>query len=191
MAGRRTDHRGGTVRIIGGEWRGRRIRFPAAPGLRPTSDRRRETLFNWLAADLPGASCLDLFAGSGALGLEAASRGARRVVLVEASRDAAAALAVTRDMLDARVVEIRPTQVSRFLDRPAEAFDIVFVDPPFARPELVADACRRLAVGWLAPGARVYLELDARAPRPPVPAAWTLHRETSGGAAQGLLYTIG
>lgn len=79
--------RSNAVRIIGGRWRGRRIHFPAAPGLRPTSDRRRETLFNWLAGDLEGARCLDLFAGSGALGFEAASRGAAEVVLVEASRE--------------------------------------------------------------------------------------------------------
>lgn len=180
-----------SVRIIGGEWRGRRIRFPAAPGLRPTSDRRRETLFNWLAPDLPGSRCLDLFAGSGALGFEALSRGAARAVLVEASREVAAALAANARTLAAgdrcRVVHAR---AERFLARAAEPFDIVFLDPPFARPALVADACARLDPAWLAPQARVYLELDARAARPRLPPNWQLLREHTGGDAHALLFAI-
>ena len=180
--------RSNSVRIIGGDWRGRRIRFPAAPGLRPTADRRRETLFNWLAADLPDARCLDLFAGSGALGFEAASRGAARVVLVEASREVAAALAATRDGFGADRVTVVHAQMARFLNRPAEPFDVVFLDPPFAQPRLAADACRRLAAGWLAPGARIYLEVAARVARPEVPADWTLARETESGDAHALLF---
>lgn len=179
------------VRIIGGAWRGRRIHFPGAPGLRPTADRRRETLFNWLAFDLEGARCLDLFAGSGALGFEAASRGAAAVVMVEASREVAAALAAARDELGAEAVRVVHAQMARYLDRAPEAFDIVFLDPPFAQPRLAEDACRRLAgEGWLAPGARVYLEVAAHAQRPAIPGAWTPVREKTGGDAHALLYAV-
>lgn len=178
-----------SVRIIAGEWRGRRIRFPAAPGLRPTSDRRRETLFNWLAPDLPGSRCLDLFAGSGALGFEALSRGAALAVLVEASREVAAALAASARTLSAddrcRVVHAR---AERFLARTAEPFDIVFLDPPFDRPNLVAAACARLDPSWLSPRARIYLEVDAHADRPRLPPAWRLLREHGSGDARALLF---
>lgn len=181
-----------SVRIIGGDWRGRRLRFPAAPGLRPTSDRRRETLFNWLAPDLSGARCLDLFAGSGALGFEAASRGAARVVLVEASREVAAALGANRRALDAETrTEVIHARATRFLARAPEPFDIVFIDPPFAQPALVGDACERLDRGWLAPAARIYLEVAAHDPRPAIPGAWRLHRELASGDAHALLFATG
>lgn len=177
-----------SVRIIGGDWRGRRLRFPPAPGLRPTSDRRRETLFNWLAPDVPGSRCLDLFAGSGALGFEAASRGATRVVLVEASREVAAALADSRRALCAESrSEVIHARVTRYLARAPEPFDIVFIDPPFAQPALVGDTCARLAAGWLAPAARIYLELAAREQRPRLPRDWVLQRELTAGDAQALL----
>jgi 16S rRNA (guanine966-N2)-methyltransferase len=181
------------VRIIGGSWRGRRVRFPGAPGLRPTSDRRRETLFNWLAADIEGARCLDLFAGSGALGLEAASRGAARVTLVEASREVAAALAETVRELGAEDrVRVVHAQVARFLNREAAPADIVFLDPPFAQPRLAGDTLARLdASGWLAPGALVYLESAAHAEQPRVPAHWSLVRAKSAGDAHALLYAAG
>ena len=178
-----------SVRIIAGDWRGRRLRFPAAPGLRPTSDRRRETLFNWLAPILAGARCLDLFAGSGALGFEAASRGAARVVLVEASREVAQALATSRRALGAESrTEVIHARATRYLARTPEPFDIVFVDPPFAQPALVGDACTRLAAGWLAPDARIYLELAARERRPSIPAGWELLREQTAGDAHALLF---
>lgn len=180
--------RGNAVRIIAGDWRGRRIHFPAAPGLRPTSDRRRETLFNWLAADLSGARCLDLFAGSGALGFEAASRGAARVVLIEASREVAAALAESAAALDPGRFQTVHARASSYLNRTPESFDIVFVDPPFAQPRLAAATLARLDGGWLAPGARVYLEIDARGPRPAVPAGWILGREAGAGDARALVY---
>lgn len=183
-AGARTS----TVRIIGGEWRGRRIRFPAAPGVRPTSDRRRETLFNWLARDLEGAWCLDLFAGSGALGFEAASRGAARVVLVDASREVTAALAENARALDPARLKVIHAAMARYLNRTPEPFDLVFLDPPFARSRLASDAIRRLGAGWLAPGARVYLEVAARVDRPRVPEDWTLTREIASGDAHALLY---
>jgi 16S rRNA (guanine966-N2)-methyltransferase len=122
-----------SVRIIGGEWRRRVLRFPDAEGLRPTPDRVRETLFNWLGQDLSGLSCLDLFAGSGALGFEAASRGAARVVLVEKSAKALSALAANARMLDAdgRLEIVAADAVKFASSRPAPAFDVLFLDPPY------------------------------------------------------------
>lgn len=144
------------MRIVGGAWRSRLVAFPDDPGLRPTPDRVRETLFNWLGQDLAGLACLDLFAGSGALGFEAASRGAARVVLVESDRAALAALAESRATLGAAQVEIVAGDAFDFLARSRERFDVVFLDPPFrqnAVPELLARLPARLA-----PGARVYAE---------------------------------
>jgi 16S rRNA (guanine966-N2)-methyltransferase len=178
----------GSVRIITGRWRGRRLRFPAIEGLRPTSDRRRETLFNWLGADLSGQCCLDLFAGSGALGFEAASRGADCVVLVEASRKVARALERSRTDLAADTIAIHTLPAARYLQRPPGSFDIVFIDPPFARPTLAEEILPVLDGQWLAPGAHVYLEVDARREPPIIPPGWQLHREMTGGDAHGLLY---
>jgi 16S rRNA (guanine966-N2)-methyltransferase len=144
------------VRIVGGVWRSRRIRVPARPNLRPTPDRVRETLFNWLGQDLGGLLCLDLFAGSGALGFEAASRGAARVVMVESDRATRAALAQSCSALGASQVEIVAGDALDFLARSRERFDVVFLDPPFrqnAVPELLARLPPRLA-----PGGRVYVE---------------------------------
>jgi 16S rRNA (guanine966-N2)-methyltransferase len=150
------ERRAGRVRIVGGAWRSRRIRVPDRPGLRPTADRVRETLFNWLGQELSGLACLDLFAGSGALGFEAASRGAARVVLVEADRAALAALAESRTALGAAQVEIVAGDALAFLARSRERFDVVFLDPPF-RQNAVPDLLARLPPR-LAPGARVYVE---------------------------------
>lgn len=144
------------VRIIGGNWRSRRIRFVDRPGLRPTPDRVRETLFNWLGQDLEGRDCLDLFAGSGALGFEAASRGARRVLMVE--RDAAAlrALQSNCEALGAGTVEVMRADALEFLKHHRARYDVVFLDPPFADdcwPQLLA-----LLPQCLKPGALVYCE---------------------------------
>jgi len=170
------------LRIIGGNWRGRRLRFPPSPEIRPTPDRVRETLFNWLAARVAGARCLDLFAGSGALGLEALSRGAAHVTFVE--RDGAAA----RE-LGARLAEwgapgagVEHTDALRFLARPAQQpFDIVFLDPPFAGGILsqAADSLERGA--WLAPGASIYVECAARDGLPALPPAWSLVKAKQAG----------
>jgi 16S rRNA (guanine966-N2)-methyltransferase len=146
----------GRVRIVGGRWRSRLLEVPARPGLRPTPDRVRETLFNWLGQRLDGCACLDLFAGSGALGFEAASRGAARVVLVESDRVVLEALRASRDRLEAREVEIVAGDALEYLARRGERFDVVFLDPPFrqnALPALLAKLPPRLK-----PGARVYLE---------------------------------
>jgi 16S rRNA (guanine966-N2)-methyltransferase len=171
------------VRIVGGIHRGRKIAFPDAAGLRPTGDRIRETLFNWLAPVLPGSRCLDLFAGSGVLGIEAASRGAGEVVLVESARGVAQALRQTIDELrlgeQVRLVE---ADALRWLATAAPVpFDVVFLDPPFAAG-LTAEAITALERGgWLADGALVYLE---RAPSQgpwPVPAHWEIVRDRHAG----------
>jgi 16S rRNA (guanine966-N2)-methyltransferase len=170
------------LRIIGGEWRGRRIRFPRRPGIRPTPDRVRETLFNWLAPAVGGSRCLDLFAGSGALGLEALSRGAAAVTFVESDR-------ATVDALRQIVTTLAPDrglvihcEALRWLADPPQPFDIVFLDPPFGSG-LVAQAAQALeAGGWLRPGARIYLEMPATEGPPVLPAGWTLHRSGKAGA---------
>jgi 16S rRNA (guanine966-N2)-methyltransferase len=146
----------GQVRIIAGRYRGRRIKVASRPGLRPTPDRVRETLFNWLGQWLEGESCLDLFAGSGALGFEAASRGAARVVMVEADRAAFAALEAARALIGAANVELVLGDALAYLARSQERFGVVFLDPPFRQNALPA-ALERLEPR-LAQGARVYIE---------------------------------
>jgi len=146
----------GVLRLIGGKYRSRLIRVPARPGLRPTPDRVRETLFNWLGQDLAGLVCLDLYAGSGALGFEAASRAAARVVMVERDRAALAALQRSRDALGAEQVAIVGGDATAYLARSRERFDVVFLDPPFrqnAVPAILEQLGRRLQ-----PRARVYVE---------------------------------
>ncbi|MCD6042948.1 MAG: N6-adenine-specific methylase [Burkholderiales bacterium] len=128
----------GKVRIIAGEYRGRRIAVPDRPGLRPTPDRVRETLFNWLGQTLEGLSCLDLFAGSGALGFEAASRGAARVVMVEQDRAAFDVLKENLVLLNSNRVELVLDDAFAYLKRSDQKFDVVFLDPPFRQNALPA-----------------------------------------------------
>ncbi|MGQ0385104.1 MAG: 16S rRNA (guanine(966)-N(2))-methyltransferase RsmD [Gammaproteobacteria bacterium] len=174
--------RPGYVRIIGGRWRGRRIPVPPAGGLRPTPDRVRETLFNWLAPAIAGSRCLDLFAGTGALGLEAASRGAAEVVLVERDREAAVRLAAAAAALapdEARVIE---ADAQSWLSGRARPFDVVFLDPPFDAGLLDAAMRGLESGGWLAPGARIYIEAPAAQGPPALPPGWMLHRSGRAGA---------
>ena len=147
------------MRIIAGEYRGRRIKVPSRPGLRPTPDRVRETLFNWLGQWLEGLSCLDLFAGTGALGFEAASRGAARVVMVESDRMAFEALQATRQTIGASAVEPIFGDALEYLRRQSERFDVVFLDPPFRQNALPA-VFERIGKR-LKSGARIYVESDA------------------------------
>jgi len=170
----------GEVRIIGGAWRSRRLAFPAGEGLRPTPDRVRETVFNWLAPHLPGAACLDLFAGSGVFGFEALSRAAARAVLVEQRLEVAAALRHNREQLKAEHADIVHADAAEFLRGPAAAFDIVFLDPPYASGLLAP--CMQLleARGWLKPDAFIYLEAP-QGEVPPLPATWQLERSKTAG----------
>ncbi len=151
------------VRIIGGEWRSRRIAFPDHEGLRPSADRVRETLFNWLGQDLSGERCLDLFAGSGALGFEALSRGAASVVMVEKSRSVCAALRRNAELLGAKNLQLHCADALEFATAAAAdadaRFDVVFLDPPFDST-LLAQALPLLRP-LLRPGARVYVESAA------------------------------
>jgi 16S rRNA (guanine966-N2)-methyltransferase len=146
----------GKIRIIAGDYRGRRIAVPDRPGLRPTPDRVRETLFNWLGQSLDGLACLDLFAGSGALGFEAASRGASRVVMVEQDRAIFEVLKGTREAIGARQVELVFDDAFAYLKRTNDRFDVVFLDPPFRQNALPA-VFRHLKP---ATGMRVYVESD-------------------------------
>jgi 16S rRNA (guanine966-N2)-methyltransferase len=160
------------LRIIGGTWRGRKLRFPAGTAIRPTPDRVRETLFNWLGTAIDGARCLDLFAGSGALGLEALSRGAAHVTFVE--RDAAAARALRERLVEwqAGDARVERTDALRYLAGAPQPFDIVFLDPPFASELLTRAAALLEERHWLAAGARIYVECAAREGLPPLPASW-------------------
>lgn len=144
------------VRIIGGAWRRRFIYFPAAEGVRPSPDRVRETLFNWLGQDLTGLACLDLYAGSGALGFEAASRGAARVVMVERDRVVARALRENAARLAATQVEVLQADALAYLRHDTRMYDVVFLDPPFSEDPL--PAVLPAVIPRLAAGARVYVE---------------------------------
>ncbi len=177
----------GEVRIIGGRWRGTRLPVPDAPGLRPTSDRARETLFNWLQPVLPDARVLDLFAGSGALGLEAVSRGARSAVLVEREVRAVESLHASIERLQARdlVTAVRADAVG-FLQAPLlGAFDIVFLDPPFAGDHW--HKALQALPAWLADDAWLYLESPVDGAIEPG-ADWRLHRENRSRHARHALY---
>ncbi len=187
----RAGKRSGVLRIIGGRWRGRKLRFTAAEGLRPTADRTRETLFNWLAPHIQGARCADLFAGSGALGLEALSRGAAHCDFVDASRPAVSAIAAHLQALDAgESGQCHAVTAEDFLRRAREPWDLIFVDPPFDR-DLAAGSLALLAErGLLLPGALVYLEIGGSESRPELPDGWGIHREkTAGGVTYRLLST--
>lgn len=150
------------LRIIGGEWRGRKLGFPNQPGLRPTPDRVRETLFNWLMPVIAGSRCLDLFAGSGALGLEAASRGAAHVTLVEQAAAVAKQLQANIELLRAGDrVSVRQMDAMQFLRQlPDEPYDILFLDPPFGRDWLSRCLPALARPGWLTDGACIYIEAE-------------------------------
>jgi len=171
------------LRIIGGRWRGRKLDFPDVPGLRPTPDRVRETLFNWLQADIHGARCLDLYAGSGALGLEALSRGASRVVLVDESSAATRQLEANLQLLHADDAAVVRMAVQTFLERgPGDArYDIVFLDPPFAQGLIPPTLQQLEEKHWLAPGARIYIESETQLRELPLPPGWQLLKEKRSG----------
>lgn len=181
----------GELRIVGGRYRGRRLPIPSESGLRPTADRVRETLFNWLAPVIPGARCLDAFAGSGALGFEAVSRGAGEVVLIEQSGAVARQLEANALRLGADETRIVQRDALRWLEGAGQPFDIVFLDPPFA-DALWAPAIARLAGrGWLKPGSRVYLEAPMRIGFPELPPNWDLVRDKTAGQVRYGLVIVG
>lgn len=178
------------VRIIGGRWRGRKLRFPDSEGLRPTGDRIRETLFNWLAPRLHGARCLDLFAGSGALGFEALSRGAAQVVMLEKSPIAVASLKAAAGTLEADdTLQIIATDTRQWLKQPAcQTFDIVFLDPPFATDYYSQLLTLLRNSGWLADDALLYMESDRPLAQLDGTATWEPLREKRAGVVYHGLY---
>jgi 16S rRNA (guanine966-N2)-methyltransferase len=179
-ASRRSNSSANRLRIIAGRWRGVPILFPPLPQVRPTPDRVRETIFNWLQPEILGADCLDLFAGSGALGFEALSRGAQHVVFVDRDPQLAKHLQHTAAKLRAVDFEVIAADALFFLQRPARPFNIVFLDPPYAA-NILSEVCSRLIEGWLAPNALVYLEASAHAGLPALPSSWSVHRSKQAG----------
>lgn len=180
----------GHVRVIGGNLRGSRLTVPTLPGLRPTPQRLRQTLFDWLAPVVEGARVLDAFAGTGALGIEALSRGARSAVFFERERGQAAAIAADLARLHQNNGEVRCVDTLHALAAaPRERFDIVFMDPPFGS-SLWTDAAGLLDMhGWLGEVAWVYVEAgDADAWTPP--ARWHVHRQRDAGAVRGTLFRV-
>jgi 16S rRNA (guanine966-N2)-methyltransferase len=176
----------GKVRIIAGQLRNSRLAVPDMPGLRPTSERVRETLFNWLAPWIAGSRCLDLFAGTGALGIEAASRGAAAVVMVEREPSLARALRENVTRLGVSQAEVVERAAEAYLSGPAQPCDVVFVDPPYAARAWDDIAQRLSESGWLKPGALIYVErgTDDAFHAPP---GWALHRE---GRTAGVRYAL-
>ncbi len=171
----------GKVRIISGQWRRRLLRVPDVDGLRPTPDRVRETLFNWLAGSIEGARCLDLYAGSGALGFEAASRGAAQVVLVEKDERAVACMREQARVLGADQIDVVHADVRYWLQGQATRFDIVFLDPPFGDHDLGKRCAQLERDSWLAPDALVYLETRATQASLELPDGWQLLRRQKAG----------
>ncbi|WP_312951595.1 16S rRNA (guanine(966)-N(2))-methyltransferase [Superficieibacter sp.] len=186
---KKPNHAGsGQIRIIGGQWRGRKLPVPDSPGLRPTTDRVRETLFNWLAPSMVDARCLDCFAGSGALGLEALSRYAASATLLEMERGVAQQLQKNLATLKATHGRVEITNTLAFLNQPGTAHDIVFVDPPFRKGLLEETLTLLERNGWLADEALIYVESEVENGLPPVPARWQLHREKVAGQVAYRLY---
>ncbi len=148
-----------TIRIIAGRWRGSRLEVLDKPGLRPTPDRVRETLFNWLALDIPGARVLDCFSGAGGLGFEAASRDASQVVMVDMDKQVCDRLAQNAERLGAENIELQHADILRYLAQVETCFNVVFIDPPYAETELRSLVLQQLVQrNLLCPGARIYLE---------------------------------
>ncbi len=182
-----------SIRIISGQWRGRKLEVLDAEGLRPTTDRVRETLFNWLMYDVQAARCLDLFAGSGALGLECLSRGAAFVQFVELYPLAARSIQNTLSVLEVGLdqASVISTGYEHFLSaKPSQPFDIVFLDPPFSKqflPKVVEGLSQS---GWLTDNALIYIEQPSTQPQLDVPEHWYLFRQGKTGQSRFCLYSL-
>ena len=187
----KAESRPGRLRIVAGKWRSRLLPVADAPGLRPTAERVRETLFNWLANRIADSHCLDLYAGTGALAFEALSRGASAVTLVEKSSRVARGLQQSKGLLEADAATIECQDAQHFLQvRPDSPYDIVFLDPPFAE-DLLEESCRLLqSNGWLGRQAVVYLEQDKRQPPFELPAGWQIEKEKIAGNVRYQLINV-
>lgn len=180
----------GQIRIIGGQWRGRKLSVLDSEGLRPTTDRVRETLFNWLAPWLPQANCLDCYAGSGALGIEALSRYAAQVTLIEKETQVARQLQKNIQALNSPQLILHRADTLQYLaqSQPVTPFNIVFIDPPFRRGLLDQTIQLLESQQWLAEDAVIYTESEVEQGTPIVPTNWTLHKEKIAGQVCYRLY---
>jgi 16S rRNA (guanine966-N2)-methyltransferase len=189
---RRSRSNRGQIRIIGGQWRGRKLQFTATEGLRPTPDRVRETLFNWLSTDIAAARCLDLFAGSGALGLEALSRGADHCTFIDAAASSVDNIRQHLQTLGCEQGQVVKSDALRWLQHaPSQTFDLVFLDPPFGH-QLLGPCCELLVnSGLLRAGTHIYLEEPAREQPTGVPEGWTLRSDKQAGEVHYRLFVHG
>lgn len=187
---RKATRQSSVVRIIAGRWKGRRIPV-AAVGIRPTGDRVRETLFNWLVPFVSDARCLDMFAGTGALGIEALSRGAKSVLFTERNRDAAKAIKSMVGELAADGAEVIAADARKLDLHERGPFDIVFLDPPFTGPHL-QELCKLLQQSdALAPSAHIYMEMDRKQGLPELPGTWSVRKEQTAGQVRFALVSCG
>ncbi|OCG19275.1 16S rRNA (guanine(966)-N(2))-methyltransferase RsmD [Gilliamella sp. WF3-4] len=180
----------GSIRIIGGKWRGRKLPVLDKQGLRPTTDRIKETLYNWLMPVIHDSDCLDCFSGSGSLGFEAASRGAKSVTLLEKDKQVAQLLNKNKQLIDKDTINVYHTDTLQWLNKPAEKqFDIVFIDPPFHQA-LVAKTVSALGNNnWLKPSAYIYIETEIGHDLTAyIPTNWHLHREKTAGQVHSYLF---
>ncbi|WP_434525848.1 16S rRNA (guanine(966)-N(2))-methyltransferase [Photorhabdus asymbiotica] len=178
----------GKIRIIGGKWRSRKLPVLNSPGLRPTTDRVRETLFNWLAPVIQEARCLDCYAGSGALGLEALSRYAAQATFIEYERNVAKQLSANLALLNAKNAEITNDSALNYLSQPGTPYNVIFLDPPF-RQGILAETIKLLEQHcWLADKSWIYVEAESESAAADVPANWQLHREKVAGQVAYRLY---
>ena len=187
----KTASKGGAskLRIIGGEWRSRQLPIIELDGLRPTTDRVRETVFNWLSFEIPGARCLDLFSGSGALGLEALSRGAKECTFVELNRSVAQQIERNLSTLQASNGTVYNTDALSFLQANPAPFDVIFLDPPF-RKGLLEQVLPKLDERWLAANAYIYIERESEAQLSQLPDHWQLKKEKRAGQLTFALYQV-
>ncbi|HIF9196928.1 TPA: 16S rRNA (guanine(966)-N(2))-methyltransferase RsmD [Photobacterium damselae] len=175
------NRQSGFVRIISGQWRGRKLPVHDVEGLRPTTDRVKETLFNWLAQDIYQAKCLDLFAGSGSLSFEALSRGAESLTMIELDQKAAAQLKQNLTAIGATNATLHNTNSVNFLSQAGTPHDLVFIDPPF-RKDLIQQVITALEANhWLSPNALIYIEAEKELGSIDVPPSWHLYREKTAG----------
>lgn len=188
MAKQNRTHKIGQCRIIAGQWRGRKLDVPDVEGLRPTPDRVRETVFNWLQPYIGGSHCLDLFAGCGALGFEAASRGAMSVTMVELNSLAVRQLQENCSNLSATQCQVERTTAQQFLARNKEQYDIVFIDPPY-QADLWTEVAQKLIDNTaLSDNAVIYLECPGKADLPALPSQWQLIKEKKAGNIRYCLF---
>lgn len=187
MAGKKNQ-----VRIIGGRWRGRKLEFPSVEGLRPTADRIRETLFNWLQPHLPQSHCLDLYAGSGALGFEAASRGAKSVLMVDNNIAVIRSLKSNKQTIQADNIQVMQRTavdlLKQGLKKATESIEIAFLDPPFQKDELQRCVKQLEQSQCLSDNAIIYLECERELSLDFLPTNWVQHRSKTAGQVAYYLY---